>query len=376
MKKLNLFLIGAGLGLVLLTSILLNGCKKDELKKNEETSEKIPLKSKQMDYNVTVQNGILVFHTVDDMLKYLNEGPSNGEDGSDNYEKGIGFKSMGNHFHQIIKAEKERWGFANSKIISKEEAESLRAGIIKQGYLKATKEAINNSFIKIIKDDNEENLELNNVAPNLARVLNIDGIVKIGDTIYQYTQTTAKKIIDGDFNKIPLMIKAKTSDRKNSILVAGSCLKSSNKLAVDPDVSVQLGEGEATNCNAIWCKKITSDIHLRIWNYSDHRDYQYYVMVDNRYKDIFNNWVNDDEADSWVSGQIPLSYWINGSYYSYYMVVSSGWINDQYGYKRTLYLRNGEPSSYPYSKFGVGTLNYYRNGGCCGVNMSVTTRPW
>lgn len=92
--------------------------------------------------------------------------------------------------------------------------------------------ALNNGIIRIIKDDEGEYFDYNIYEIHMAPLLNVDGLVKVGDKIYQFGLDTKKIIENGDFNKINSLNDVQSTDTTKSISVVNYHFKNSNKNAL------------------------------------------------------------------------------------------------------------------------------------------------
>ncbi|SFF53030.1 hypothetical protein SAMN04488541_104922 [Thermoflexibacter ruber] len=71
----------------------------------------------------------------------------------------------------------------------------------------------------LFKFDKEKGMDMKLFNPSLAPLLNIDGIVQVGQNIFQYGEDFVKIITDGDINKVNHLYKFTKSDKSQNIVV-------------------------------------------------------------------------------------------------------------------------------------------------------------
>jgi len=208
--------------LLAVTFVTLQSCEKkaivpgdgnSELSKEKENTETVNLSSIYYDY----ENDMLIFATQNDLNAYIN---------SVNLSKPISlidkkFISLSAILNNIINSEmsleNKYENLYKDKDLSDEELKLIKNELDSKPLEKITKQYIAKGIIKIVQDGENKHFELTTCAPYYAFVLNENNMVKVGDTIYEYSVNKIKLITDGDFNKIPLLKTTNETDPKMHI---------------------------------------------------------------------------------------------------------------------------------------------------------------
>jgi hypothetical protein len=187
MKNLIVFVMTA----VALT--IFNGCQKDELGVSQQADDVQPQEVVQPD--VYVENGYLVFKSQEVFDSTLAIVQNMSDEDFINWENEFGFISANTYY---LNAENE---FAN--IQNEEQKNKFIQNYSK--YLNIQDNGIDTKFY----------------AKSLGDLLNIEGIVKIGNSVYFFTEEKEYVILDGDLNlleKLKTNKDIKKSARKNLVV--------------------------------------------------------------------------------------------------------------------------------------------------------------
>lgn len=177
--------------------------------------------------NVSYQNGMLVFATMADLEKTVDEINSADASSVDSWESSIGFTSQRKVFNQIVNAESALddyyWG------LSPEAQEQA----LSQGPVHSTiyNEKLASGLIKSVTDpeDGSTYWDFATVTPENAAILSENGFVKAEGQIFQFTNGSLIKIIlDGDFNKISQLANYSTGYSDASFMVVEGCPQPAN----------------------------------------------------------------------------------------------------------------------------------------------------
>lgn len=184
--------------------LLIGGCKKDtiELNKNNIIQNETN--------NVTLKHGILNFSDRTTFEKIYSELIMMSKEQADEWEKKLGFVSQRYIFNQIVDAE-NAW---NDKYQNYSQEELKKISPHSELYYKY----VNNGLIKVFDEGTEnESYNYSVFNPSYTYVINEQGFVAIGDSIYQLTADKLKIITDGDFDKIKNIAEINSSN--NNIIV-------------------------------------------------------------------------------------------------------------------------------------------------------------
>ncbi len=187
MKKLVVF------AMVAMSLTIFNGCQKDELNVSQPADEAQPQEVVKPD--VYVENGYLVFKSQEVFDTTLSVVQKMSDEEFSEWENSLGFVSA-NTFY--LKAEDE---------FSKIENEEQRR--------KFVEEYSQNLIIS------HDGIEIKIFAKSLGDLLNIDGIVKIGESIYLFTDTKEYVILDGEkdlLNELKTSPNMEKSAKKNLVI--------------------------------------------------------------------------------------------------------------------------------------------------------------
>jgi len=194
--------------------LLISSCKKEEL-----TPNKANLISKN-NIEITSKNGILIFKNKKVLNKEIIKLSKLSAKERENWENTYSFLSQERIFEQINKAEIE----LENKLFNGID-ENISLNKIKQLGLYDKHSSIYDKYIKkdiieqIYEKDGSYSCKLTVINPALSYVLNIDGIVIVNDTVYQYTSNSIKILTKKNTN---------TTNKKLGIFVFPQNLKSNH----------------------------------------------------------------------------------------------------------------------------------------------------
>jgi hypothetical protein len=162
-----------------------------------------------------MDHGMLTFQTREDLDRTLIQLNHLSFDEYEAWEKAHGLKTIYGEFNRIIAAEDEVNDYYSS--LPEEEQEYFRTQ--PEVHSKEYDAGLEDKIIKIVPDEHGGYFEYAVVDPAFAPVLNIDGLVRVADRIYQYTDDAVKIITDGDFAKIPDLIRHDGTENLKAITV-------------------------------------------------------------------------------------------------------------------------------------------------------------
>ena len=199
------------LSITLVFLFLLNSCKKEVLHNSSTNSEN----TSTIQHSLKRQGlNILEFESeqaLQDTLLFLR-----GKDDAflDTWEVQKGFTSMRKIFNEVAEAE--------IQVANKYENLPPQAlAALQNKPVEHSQKAIlhKNMLVTRNTDDGAQYYEKNIHTDELSRVVNEDGIVIVGDKIYQHISDKIKIITDGDVNKIPLLKAAVVTNANQNIQV-------------------------------------------------------------------------------------------------------------------------------------------------------------
>jgi len=159
---------------------------------------------------VVLKDGVLVFKSRKDMKNYASYLNARGVEYADKWEKSLGFKSMAHILAEVREAEDK---LEVEVLQGKSDAELaiLKAGPVPHSaqYTKW----VNAGTLRVTKDaDGAETLDVNASHSLFTNVLNAEGIVAFGDTVYQFKGDAMKVTTNGLSDLAAL----RTSEKSNS----------------------------------------------------------------------------------------------------------------------------------------------------------------
>lgn len=217
MKKLLIFAV------VAIALIFFNGCQKDELG-HQLDDEAQPQEVVQPD--VYLENGYLVFKNMEvvDSVKQFLESLTNEE--VQVWEDNLDFKSAKTYFDPIFK-EAEQLTTLESILAFKKKYEDV---------------------LKWNEDDlTDYSFDYPFYYTNLVSIMNKDGILKIGKSLFKYNKDNRITIFDGDFSKLETALSIEGDSENIQIIGNWNNLKSANTLVGLTNFAGQYGDDGSPN---------------------------------------------------------------------------------------------------------------------------------
>lgn len=176
-------LLKSTLGVFLLTGLLIfHSCERSPLDLQAEPEKASAVAA------FSVVDGRLVFQEMDTYRKILEELASNSHTLNEWEQQLTGYRSMFTAYQQLTEAEQEQIGTAY-----------LQDGAL-AGY---------ENIVSIIRGPDGELEAVSNVDfPILERLVNDDGLIQIGDSLYKYTYNQIAKVVHADERQLKLLQRA------------------------------------------------------------------------------------------------------------------------------------------------------------------------
>lgn len=169
---------------------------------------------KSLDEALKVQNGLFVFASKEHLDRKLFELNQLTYEQYQKWEKSMGMETHRGAFERVALAEEQISDYYES--LPPEEQDHYRK--LPPVHSDVYREMLERKVITLMEDEDGEYWNYAVSDPSMAGVLNMDGFVKVGDWITQYTPEGFKIILDGDFNKIE-QIKAIDRNYKDETFV-------------------------------------------------------------------------------------------------------------------------------------------------------------
>lgn len=195
----------------LATMILLGGCKKD----SSSTVNQDHLEFKPV-VEVKINNGMLVFDSKSNFDVFVNQIAESDPTAVDKWEQSIGIQTPRNVFNQVVRLEdsiskhyeslpeKEQEYFRNQPVIHSD----YYIEALSKGWIREVKEVDGNVYFDYNLSDNSMN-----------GVVNMQGLVKVENLIFQFTPDYYKILLNGDEQLIPLLITSNEHTLNENIVV-------------------------------------------------------------------------------------------------------------------------------------------------------------
>lgn len=303
--------------LITLSFALLQSCEKHEIISDTEQEYQVETQIKPVNLSeIEIENGILIFDSMEEYQGVLANTEITYEE-IKAWEKEIGFISIQTILENALEEEEKYFEQFDPETLTEEDIERIVKEKEALGYTEYTQKYIDAGILKPYITDEISSLELAVVSSINERFLNTDGIVKVGDIVYQFTHTQCKKILDGDMNKIDLL-KNVSEDVQNKNIIVGNLVKYKDiheRFAHVPKVSGNY--------------RIEAEIWLRRWDYTYDKDYYYYTAYRNYKRNMWGKFKQDPTADTYhyISAN---STWRGGSQPGYVNIVKNNlWAHNQ-----------------------------------------------
>jgi len=188
-----------------------------------------------VDQKFTVENGMLVFESREDMDLTLVELRSLSMEDFNQWETQIEVNTIYGAFNAVIAAEDAISNYYESLPLNEQKKYRDMPEVNSDLY----KEMMDRGVIKIIEDnDGTSYFGYAVIDPSMAPILNLDGFVKMENKIYQYTNKGFKIILDGDFAKIPQLQAIKDTHIDDTFVVSVEDENTNNEKAMTHNWSV------------------------------------------------------------------------------------------------------------------------------------------
>ena len=243
----------------------------------------------------------------------------------DAWEREIGFVSQRNLFAQLIDSE------------SKMEEEYEHSGETPPEHSEMYYKFLESGLIKVVADGTkDEHYDYNIGIPGLETVVNYDGIVAVGDIIYQVTDRQIKKMTGGRFEDIEVLKSASLSDSKNNVMVAalGELATQSACSNVTQDSGWDYGDNGKKRIKV--SRSFTSSQFLANgtqWKVTHN------INVKLQKKNFWGNWV-------YSSGEV----WVAGDWSGHFRLEGPVFLNTFFDYY-------GNQYAYPFHPNSISNLN-------------------
>ena len=280
MKKLNYLMVAVIL-------LLFAACEKTELVKEQP-------ETKIKEQAISVQHGMLVFDSQETFDATVEKLEIMTLDERKAWEEELGFKSYQRLIHEIIEAEI----VLNDKYESLSEVEQkklLRTSEYER-YSQLTLKYMEKGLVRTVVNENgEEHMEFPTIIfPN---VLNEDGMVTIGNNIYQYTEGQFKYLKSRDFSKIENLKITKTLVDNDQMLVAN--IQNKNKITVINSEAISHTVGRK--------KIVLRELYNYYGPFSDGTRKAYYqVTAVAERKNWLGSWIGDNTS-IWLYGDVHVT---------------------------------------------------------------------
>lgn len=318
MKK-SQFHTALGLLAVLLLTVF-SACDKEQILNSDptinlETPDLLQI-STDISTDLQVENGVLIFQNLEDYRTTLL-----GLNRSDVleqllWEEGLGFHSLQRLFNDLMEAEVEKGALTHS-----------------QKYL----EALSSGLIL----EHEFGYDLNIFNPTYAPILNPQGIVKVGNSIFQFTTNALKIWENGNVQQLELLLLATDPTTEIQIIPMESGIGTVNVR------SPYIWTDQCQQENGLETRMILSGMFYSDFYKPDDTPevifLKYYINLKSQFKDDQGNWQYDTNAEIVLSGDSHSYFEVSDGnniygkdYFQDYLVLGNGGnyflIADESGY--------------------------------------------
>lgn len=278
--------------IMLSIGLIFQSCEKQEIPVVEEL---VGQQSKEF----TVKDGMLVFSTFADFVNVKGRVTNFNESEREKWEREIGFKSQRTIFNEIVQAE-NGIDAVNQAKYSYEEAKSIDPDLLHSDlynkYLKA-------GVIQIINAGTEgEYWDMPFTQKKVMEVVNEKGLFSVDGRIYSVNGGVVKFISDGDFSKIPELLRASFPDKANGIeFVSAKTSKGTSPGMIDTGWITESG------------KRIALQANLEVSSYSGYLSTFYYYhefYVQNQERNWLGTW-KFKVAETWIDASWTMNVFYN-----------------------------------------------------------------
>jgi hypothetical protein len=271
--------------------LLLNSCTDENQIIPQQGNEKST-------FSVTNKQGILNFSSQEGFKSIMSELQEKSLDERIEWSSKLGFQSMQDVYDEIMEAEMiiDREYEEQVKLLSEKELEELSKLPIRHSPI--YEKHLASGLIKLDEEEDSDWFYPNIFNPAYAHVLNLDGLVIVGDTIFQYTAESFKMLTDGNIGRIDILKKATETIEAQNIFVAEVTIInhpiSNQKVMSGYDFYKQQALHITSN------RKLTGQIRQTIFTWDGfYTSMEFYIMARLEKKNWLGKWVPGDQ--SWMN---------------------------------------------------------------------------
>ena len=291
------------LAIIFIAASLFVSCEKEQFtdyEKNQNVQNDLVVNNDSLIQlsDIEFSNGMLIFESIEKYDYFMKNSVQITKEEIVNWQKGIGFVSQQQILEQALQEEEKFFEQFDASTMTEKEIKKVVIQKEEMGYTDFTKKHIASGTIKPYIYEDINSLELSVVSWVDANFLNLDGMVMIGNIIYQFTPTQCKQITDGNFSKLNLLKNSNDDNFEENIIIGNL----ENNKADSHEYLVPL----ITEDDGHY--RIITGIKLRIWDYGTHRQFYYYIQYFNyREKWFFGwDWKEDTKADTDINGSLVM----------------------------------------------------------------------
>jgi len=301
MKKIKII----GFSFVAMAIVLIYSCQKNDILKLSEDSE---LKQSEILIDgISVKKGILIFKDWEQVYNTITKLEEMDQESFKIWENTLGFTSLKTLFNEFVSEENKMWDKLTKEYEGREN--QLRKEDVKAKYENIVKKN-KHSFTIVTMDDEGQYYDMNLYRSNLAPIVNIDGIVVIGDAIYRFTRDDERGILDGDWNKINELMKdhSKEVNYEKYGLLKNEPIDDPNCPRTISGYTANTWQHSMTDDNGYMRTIIYYKFLQRVYNiwdancnYSTYTDSEInYTVRSLRKRELFYTWYENHYADIYV----------------------------------------------------------------------------
>ena len=341
---------------------VLGGCEKDELLDTNNTVDELMAQaSSKSNCYYNQEYNMMVFQSE----KELNEYITNLNIGETRRIAEGEFVSLSDILAEVMEAEAEKDNYFEILYMQEDLTVQQKDDIIKQAEerdpVNITTKYLQEGIIRQFESKESYGYELTSCAPYYAEVLNKEGMVMAGDTIFQYTNDKVKMLTDGDFKKIKLLKLTESNDKENNIELID--VASGGKSQI-------IFYSYNTKFEA-YKKRISVQAFLNEYWSGNKKSYAYYLQFYCEEKNFWGNW--KPETDAWVIVRDNLQVIRNGSTVLNHNETKVFDNHDCYSGSILVY---SDSYSTLVRKFSRNPVRWTRSGGPSGFTNTATCTPY
>jgi hypothetical protein len=311
--------------------------------KNDSAVE--PVKPAVAQEDVVLKEGILVFKNRNTMREYNSMLNAKGFDYSNAWEKEKGFESIARILNEVKKAERQ---LEVDFLRGKTPAELQRLRHTPAPHSAQYTKWVNAGVLRVTKDsDGAESFDVNASHTHFTNVMNAEGFVAFGDTLFQFKGNQIKSTTKGLSGAVALRA-ASATDPQQQIVVKESafCDEQNSKAQKRGTGEVTFNNSDKTEVRFDNDKRATiikTSLYSEILYDARKQNFvDFWIEAWSREKDFWGNWRDADYLDGIyaIEGNWAWNAVVNPNYNSSYPLVVPGFTR---GTSSVYYA----PSSYP-----------------------------